>query len=426
MKMSFDPASIKVDASKFYFEFNIAEAAIAKNLLESKKGPGNDFLGWMDLPGEINETLFKSIEDSAKKLRELDALVVVGIGGSYLGARTVIEAMKDPFLEKFPVYYMGHNLDAGYYVHLLNHLADKRYGVNVISKSGTTTEPALAFRYLWKDLKERFGTSGMRDMVVVTTDATKGSLRNLAKTENLTTYIVPDDIGGRYSVFTPVGLLPIACAGIDIRNFIEGAKKMRNHLKNSKDAENQAIVYAAMRNAAYRNGKKIEILATNNSGMNYFAEWWKQLYGESEGKNKRGIFPASVNLTTDLHSLGQWMQDGERSIFETVIDILKSEILPVPLDSKNEDGLNYLYGKDLHEINRTALIATIQAHHGGGVPCIRLAVPEISEVILGAMMYMFEYACGISAYILGVNPFDQPGVEAYKSEMFKLLGKPGI
>ena len=423
--MSFDPTNIKFDASKFGFDFKITEAVDAKNLLESKKGQGNDFLGWVDLPMEISDPLLDSIEKTSTMLRELDALVLVGIGGSYLGARTVIEAIKNPFENSFPIYYAGHNLDAGYYVRLLKSLSHKRYGVNVISKSGTTTEPALAFRYLWKDLLERFGSSSMRDLVVVTTDASKGGLRNLANAENLMTYVVPDDVGGRYSVLTPVGLLPIACAGLDIRAFVNGARVMRNHLKNIDDAENQAVLYASMRNSAYRNGKKIEIFASYNSNMSYFAEWWKQLYGESEGKNKKGIFPASVNLTTDLHSMGQWIQDGERIIFETVLDVLNSEKIEIPFDSKNGDGLNYLAGKDLNDINRTALKATIQAHHQGGVPCMRLEVPAINETVLGALMYMFEYACGISAYMLGVNPFDQPGVEAYKSEMFKLLGKPG-
>jgi len=351
--------------------------------------------------------------------------VLVGIGGSYLGARAVIEAVRNPFLKDLPIFYAGHNLDAGYYKNLLKHLSSLKYGVNVISKSGTTTEPALAFRYLWKDLTERFGASSMKDLVVATTDARKGSLRKLAGAENLKTFIVPDDVGGRYSVLTPVGLLPIACAGLDIKSFVNGAKLMRNHLKNAEGSKNQALLYASLRNAAYRRGKKIEIFASYNSNLYFFSEWWKQLFGESEGKDKKGIYPASVNLTTDLHSMGQWMQDGERSIFETVLDVLTTKNLDVPLSEKDDDGLNYLAGKNLNEINRTALQATVNAHSGGGVPCMRLEVPEINEAAIGALMYLFEYSCGISAHMLGVNPFDQPGVEAYKTEMFRLLKKPG-
>ena len=423
--MSFDPSSIKIDAAKFSYDVNIPEALAAQELLESKNGKGNDFLGWLDLPLNIESNLIHEIHTASEKLKKLDCLVLVGIGGSYLGARAVIESLRNPFEETLPVHYLGHNLDAAYYSRLLRHLSSKNYGVNVISKSGTTTEPAVAFRYIWQDMKKRFDADYIKNAVVVTTDESKGSLRHLADAEKLSSFIVPDDVGGRYSVFTPVGLLPIAAAGFDIEALLDGAKAMRNYLKGADFDTNPALQYAAFRHAGYRNGKKIEIMASYNSSLVYFAEWWKQLYGESEGKDGRGIFPASVNLTTDLHSMGQWMQDGERNIMETVIDVRNTEDIVILSDDKNEDGLNYLAGKGMNEINRTALQATLNAHSQGGVPCMRLEIPEIHESVIGAMMYMFEYACGVSAYILQVNPFDQPGVEAYKSEMFRLLKKPG-
>ncbi|MDH5655689.1 MAG: glucose-6-phosphate isomerase [Spirochaetia bacterium] len=423
--MPFNPSDIFIDHSKFNLDFDFKEAEEAKNILENRTGAGSDFLGWVDLPLEINPAQIKALRESAEKIRKLDSLILVGIGGSYLGARAVIEALKNPFQNDFPIHYLGHNLDASYYKKLLDSQKGLRYAVNVISKSGTTTEPAIAFRLLWKDLSERFDSSYLKDAVIVTTDAEKGSLRKLADSENLTSYIVPDDVGGRYSVLTPVGLLPIAAAGFDIQEFVNGASAMRKYLKDTGGEKNPAIKYAALRNSAYRSGKKIEIFASYNSNLALFAEWWKQLYGESEGKMHKGIFPSSVNLTTDLHSMGQWMQDGERTIFETVIDVADTERISVPEITGSDDGLDYLAGRDLNEINRAALSATIQAHSEGRVPCMRIEIPKVNEASLGAMMYMFEYACGISAYMLGVNPFDQPGVEAYKTEMFKKLKKPG-
>ncbi len=403
------------------------EAVRAAELLESRGGPGNDFLGWIDLPANLGDSDLAAVEAAAAQIREAGALVVVGIGGSYLGARAVLEALRSPFDPGFPVYYAGHHMDAAYHRDLLKHLAGKRYAVNVISKSGTTTEPGLAFRFLWKDLAARFSADELRSLVFATTDARKGSLRTLADRQGLSTFVIPDDVGGRYSVFTPVGLLPIAAGGADIRKLIAGARAMREFLAaNQKNFDaNPALRYAAYRNSCYRDGKKIEIMASYNGALHYVHEWWKQLYGESEGKNGKGIFPASVDLSTDLHSMGQWMQDGERTIFETVLDVENVAGPSIEAAESDDDGLNYLAGRELNAVNRTALAATLSAHASGGVPCLRLQLRQIDEGVIGALLYMFEYACGVSAYMLGVNPFDQPGVEAYKSKMFQLLGKPG-
>lgn len=405
-----------------------AEAKSARETLEKGNGPGNDFLGWLSLPEKISDTDFKRLEDMAGLIRQSEALVVVGIGGSYLGARAVIEALRNPVDPGFPIFYAGHHLDGFYHRSLVDHLKTRKYSVNVISKSGTTTEPGLAFRFLWQDLKSRFSQEELRKLVFATTDAKKGSLRVLADAEKLETFVIPDDVGGRYSVFTPVGLLPIAVAGIDIRALIAGARSMAEHLRSEKAnslAGSVAMAYAAYRNGAYRSGKKIEIMASYIPSLHYISEWWKQLYGESEGKNGQGIFPASVNLSTDLHSLGQWVQEGERTIFETVVDVLGGDDLTILKDEANEDGLNYLAGRHLHDVNRVALQATREAHHSGDVPVARLELPKLDAEHLGALLYMFEYACGISAYMQKVNPFDQPGVEAYKNNMFRLLGKPG-
>lgn len=418
---------------KFDFDFakgisdGVAEdARKAREILESRQGKGNDFLGWMDLPAKIGDDHLSDVEATAEQIRKSEGLVSVGIGGSYLGARAVIEALSDPFEAVLPVYYAGHNLDAAYHKSLMKHLAGKRYSVNVISKSGTTTEPGIAFRMLWNDLKSRFSQEEIRKLVYATTDSSKGSLRKLSDHEGLKTFVIPDDVGGRYSVLTPVGLLPIAAAGLDIRSFVRGAKTMMEHLKNASTVEeNQAMAYAAYRNGAYRKGRKIEIMASYIPSLHYVSEWWKQLFGESEGKENRGIFPASVDLTTDLHSMGQWIQEGERSIFQTVIDIVKGDVLEIPGQETDDDNLNYLAGRNLHDVNRTALKATREAHASGDVPIARLELPELNEEVLGALMYMFEYACGVSAYMLEVNPFDQPGVEAYKKNMFRMLGKPG-
>ena len=424
-----------IEQIKFDFKFAgegagalLEEARQARTQLEERTGPGHEYLGWMDLPAKLDESALAPIKAAAEKIREQEALVVVGIGGSYLGARAVIEALVSPFDERFPIYYAGHQMDQSYHSQLLGALKEKRYAVNVISKSGTTTEPGLAFRFLHSDLAARY-SGDLKDLLYITTDATKGSLRPMADEQGYRAFTIPDDVGGRFSVFTPVGLLPIAAAGLDLDKLIGGARQMAERVRREagSDLGNPALAYASYRNAQYRAGKKIEIFTSYQSNLHYLAEWWKQLYGESEGKGARGIFPAAVDLTTDLHSMGQWIQEGERTIFETVLDMVVSpDELKVPEDAENRDGLNYLAGRTLHEINRVALQATLRAHSSGDVPCARLEAPELNEEIMGALLYMFEYACGISAYVLGVNPFDQPGVEAYKTNMFRMLGKPGI
>lgn len=410
------------------------DALAARDTLEGRQGRGADFLGWLDLPEQAlaDEAGLARLEAAAELIRKSEALVSVGIGGSYLGARAALEALRPPrtFGERagFPVHFAGHQMDAAYHGELLAHLSGRRYAVNAISKSGTTTEPGLAFRLLWKDLAARFSAEELRELVFATTDASKGSLRKLADAQNLQSFVIPDDVGGRFSVLTPVGLLPIAAGGLNIRRLLEGARDMAAYLRSDEGRgfdRNPALRYAAYRNAQYRSGKKIEILAAYQSGLVSLAEWWKQLFGESEGKENKGIFPASVNLSTDLHSMGQWMQEGERIIFETVLDVEQVSGPEIPARDDDDDGLNYLAGRSLHEVNRTALEATLGAHRDGGVECLRLKIRELNEHSLGALFYFFEYACGVSAYMLGVNPFDQPGVEAYKSNMFRLLGKPG-
>jgi glucose-6-phosphate isomerase len=413
------------DAARSASLASAAEAA--RDTLVGRKGPGADFLGWLDLPAKNTTTQLNGIEAAARQIRSAEALVVVGIGGSYLGARAVIEALMPPFGAGFPIYYAGHQMDARYHAGLLEHLAGKRYAVNVISKSGTTTEPGVAFRLLWKELSARYDAAALKQLVFATTDGKKGSLRSLATRAGLETFVIPDDVGGRFSVLSPVGLLPIAAAGVDIRALVEGAHQMAAYLEGPGKAfdKNPALQYAAFRNAQYQNGKKIEVLASYQAGLASFHEWWKQLYGESEGKNGKGIFPASVSLSTDLHSMGQWMQDGERIIFETVLDVENVAGPTLFSQDNDDDGLNYLAGKTLNAVNRIALEATLAAHRDGGVESARILIPDLSPNSLGALIYMFEYACGVSAYMLGVNPFDQPGVEAYKSNMFKMLGKSG-
>ena len=406
----------------------LEEGRKARDVLEARSGAGSDFLGWLDLPDRLSDQEFNEIEEAAALIGEKEELVVIGIGGSYLGARAVIEALSSSFTRKLPVRYAGHNMDGRYHRELLEHLSRRSYAVNVISKSGTTTEPGLAFRLLWDDLEKRCTPEELKNIIFATTDASKGGLRKLADSYGLKSFVIPDDVGGRYSVLTPVGLLPIAAAGFNIRKLVDGAREMAALVRRGDNQDldgNPALAYACMRNAAYRSGKKIEIFASYQENLRYVGEWWKQLYGESEGKEGRGIFPASVSLTTDLHSMGQWIQEGERSIFETVLDIEESPGPRVPERGSDDDGLNYLSGRNLNDINRTALQAVMEAHLSGGAPGARLVVPRMDERMLGALLYMFEYACGISGYMLGVNPFDQPGVEAYKAGMFRLLGKPG-
>ncbi|SFD72686.1 glucose-6-phosphate isomerase [Thermophagus xiamenensis] len=418
-------------------QINAEKENVQKHLetLMAKTGKGNDFLGWVDLPAEISADHLKSIEATAERLRnKADYVVVTGIGGSYLGARAVIDALNDSFdhlkgERKNPVIlYAGHNISEDYTYELLELLKDKSFGIIVISKSGTTTEPAIAFRVLKELLETKYDKSEVKERIVAITDAKKGALRTLAEQEGYETFVIPDDVGGRYSVLTPVGLLPIAVAGFSISELVRGAKTMRDLTGTDVPFDkNPSSIYAATRNLLYQKGKKTEILVNYHPKLHYFAEWWKQLYGESEGKENKGIFPAAVDFTTDLHSMGQWIQEGERTIFETVISVgaARHRVL-IPRDEANLDNLNYLAGKRIDEVNKMAELGTRIAHTDGGVPNIRIELPELNEYYLGQMIYFFEKACGISGYILGVNPFDQPGVEAYKKNMFALLGKPGF
>lgn len=403
-----------------------------KNLHE-KTGLGNDFLGWIDLPNEISNK--QDIIDTATKISEgIDVMVVIGIGGSYLGAKAVIDALSNNFSNydtntgSTKMVYAGHNISEDYLVELLRFLKLKEWSITVISKSGTTTEPAIAFRVLKNELESRYGKKLAGKRIIAITDEKKGALRQLADTEGYKTFVIPDDVGGRYSVLTPVGLFPIAVAGFDITEIIRGAQYMHERTSSKVNYENNiAEQYAAVRNALYKKGKTIEILVNYNPKLHYISEWWKQLYGESEGKENKGIFPASVDFTTDLHSMGQYIQEGLRNIFETVISIKDPENkLVVPHDELNLDKLNYLAGKRFEDINKMAELGTSIAHIDGGVPNIKIEIPKINEFYIGQLIYFFEKACGISGYALEVNPFDQPGVEAYKKNMFALLEKPGF
>ena len=402
------------------------EVLAARDVLENGSGAGNDFLGWVSLPESIAEGDLKRIEDEVARLKALARkLVVVGIGGSYLGARAVIEALGGRGSDDMEVIYAGHTLDEAYYRRLLRSLEDKDFCVVVISKSGTTTEPAIAFRMLRSELERRYGREKARQHIVAVTDGAKGALHGMAAGEGYPAYVIPDNVGGRFSVLTPVGLLPIAAAGFDIRALVAGALAMRTQVKS--DPMSAPLEYAAVRNLLYRSGKKVEVMSSFLYDMHYFAEWWKQLYGESEGKDGKGLLPYSLSFTTDLHSLGQYVQEGERLMFETLVKSTgKGGSLTVEQASDNSDGLDYLCGKSLTEINRCAERGTMMAHHDGGVPVIEVGVDKIDESSLGELLYFFEYACGVSGYMLGVNPFNQPGVEAYKRNMFKLLGKPGV
>jgi glucose-6-phosphate isomerase len=409
--------------------------AIACNrALHDGSRPGNDFLGWVNLPSSITEDAIKEIEDAAVNLRtRCDVVVIVGIGGSYLGARAVIDSLSNAFDwlqqdRKSPVImYAGNNISEDYLFELKEYLKNKSFGIINISKSGTTTEPALAFRILKELLEEKVGKGEARQRIVAITDATKGALRMLASKEGYKTFVIPDDVGGRYSVLTPVGLLPIAVAGINIRKLVAGAVAMEKATADNISFEyNLSAIYAVIRNELYKRGKKIEILVNYHPKLHYFAEWWKQLYGESEGKDHKGIFPAAVDFTTDLHSMGQWIQEGERTIFETVISISQPDKkLEIPSDKEDLDGLNYLSGKRVDEVNKMAELGTRIAHVDGGVPNLLIEIPRLDEESIGQLIYFFEKACGISGYLLGVNPFNQPGVEAYKKNMFALLEKPG-
>ena len=402
--------------------------------LEKGTGLGNDFLGWLHLPSSITKEHLDDLKATAQVLREnCEVVVVAGIGGSYLGARAVIEAMSNSFLwlqEKKAgqptIIFAGHNIGEDYLYELTSFLKDKKFGVINISKSGTTTETALAFRLLKKQCEDQRGKEMARKVIVAVTDAKKGAARVTADKEGYKSFIIPDNVGGRFSVLTPVGLLPIAVAGIDIDQLVEGARKMEEVCANQNMMENPAALYAATRNELYQNGKKIEILVNFQPKLHYFMEWWKQLYGESEGKDHKGIYPSSVDFSTDLHSMGQWIQEGERTIYETVISVeTPNHKLHVPSDEENLDGLNFLAGKRVDEVNKMAELGTQLAHVDGGVPNMRVSVPKLNEYYLGQLIYFFEKACGISGYLLEINPFNQPGVEAYKKNMFALLNKPG-
>lgn len=408
-----------------------AETAAANELLENGQGAGNDFLGWVHLPSQTTEAFLDEVQAVANQLRaKAEIIVVAGIGGSYLGPRAVNEALDHTFGlngNNPRVVYAGNNIGEDYLADLMELLQGKTFAIINISKSGTTTETALAFRLLKTMLEKQVGKAAAKDLIVCITDKAKGAARKTAEIEGYKTFVIPDNVGGRFSVLTPVGLLPIACAGHDIKALIRGAQDMEKATgTNVAYAENPACQYAAMRNALYQFGKKIEIMANFNPKVHYFAEWWKQLYGESEGKDHKGIFPASVDLTTDLHSMGQWIQDGERSIFETVISIEKSNKTVIfPKDEQNLDGLNFLAGKRVDEVNKMAELGTQLAHVDGGVPNIKISFEKVDEYNIGQFIYFFERGCGISGYMLKVNPFNQPGVEAYKKNMFALLDKPG-
>ena len=403
--------------------------------LIDKTGKGNDFLGWVELPSKINEKLITRIDNLAIKIREKSKIfVVIGIGGSYLGARAVIEALSNSFSQLDRendnpiIVYAGQNISEDYMTELVEVLDKNDYSLTVISKSGTTTEPAVAFRILKNHLENKYGKKEAISRIIAITDKERGALKQLADEEGYESFIVPDDVGGRYSVLTPVGLLPIAVAGFNIRDLLNGSVKMKTHIESSSLIEDNPVwAYAAARNALYNAGKTIEITVNYEPKLYYITEWWKQLYGESEGKENKGIFPAGVGFTTDLHSMGQYIQEGLRNIFETVISVEKpGNKLAVPNDDQNLDGLNYIAGKALHEVNHMAETGTTLAHVDGGVPNLRIVIPEISENTLGQLIYFYEMGCAISGYILDVNPFDQPGVEAYKKNMFALLGKPGF
>lgn len=423
--MNIDFTNVNLDSLDDYKEKSLDAF---KTLIE-KSGEGKDFLGWIDRPVETDMEEYERIKKAAKKIRESsEILVTIGIGGSYLGTKAVDYAMEGYFPKEFgtKLIYAGHHLSGEYLYDLLEYLKNKDFSINVISKSGTTTEPAIAFRFLRNLIEEKYGKDEAKDRIYVTTDRQKGALKNLANKEGYETFVVPDDIGGRFSVISAVGLLPLAATGVNIDKFIEGFKKGRENYTIDSFEENDAIKYAAVRNMLYENNKNIEVLVNYEPKLKYVSEWWKQLFAESEGKDGKGIFPVSVNNTTDLHSLGQMIQDGQRNLFETVIKVKRPEKdLTIREDSENLDGLNYLAGRDMSFVNEKAMEGTIIAHVKGEVPNILLTIDDVSEESLGELFYFFEIVVGVSGYMIGVNPFNQPGVEEYKSQMFKLLGKPG-
>lgn len=418
-------------------ELTSMKAAVlaARDTLENKKGAGNDFLGWIDLPEDYDKEEFARIQKAAEKIQsDSEVLVVIGIGGSYLGARAAIEFLRHCFynsvdkkVRKTPeIYYAGNSISGTYLSQLIETIGNRDFSVNVISKSGTTTEPAIAFRIFKEMLENKYGKEEAARRIYATTDRAKGALKGLATEEGYETFVVPDDVGGRFSVLTAVGLLPIAASGADIEKLMEGARSMRKLCLETEVEKNDAIQYALIRNILHAKGKSVEVLANYEPIFHYVGEWWKQLYGESEGKDQKGIFPAAVDLTTDLHSMGQFIQDGSRIMFETVMELENPALdITVKEEEKDLDGLNYLAGKTMDFINKSAMRGTQLAHTDGNVPNLVIRIPEQSEFSLGELFYFFEYACGISGYLLGVNPFNQPGVESYKKNMFALLGKPG-
>jgi glucose-6-phosphate isomerase len=435
-------ANITLDYSKVLGFVNMEEIKglegqikDAHEKLHNKTGAGSDFLGWVTLPKDYDKEEFERIINAAERIKtNSDALVVIGIGGSYLGARAAIEMLNHTFYNVLPknkrktpeIYFVGNNISPVYMRDLLDVLEGKEISVNVISKSGTTTEPAIAFRIFKEYMENKYGKEGAKERIYATTDKAKGALRKLAEEEGYETFVIPDDVGGRYSVLTAVGLLPIAVSGVDIKEMMQGAFDGMKEYSNLDVINNPAYLYAAIRNALYRKGKTVEIMANYEPGLHYFAEWWKQLFGESEGKDGKGIYPASVDFTTDLHSMGQYIQDGLRHIFETVLNVEKPRYdVEIKEDKDNIDGLNFLAGKTMDFVNKKAFEGTVLAHTDGNVPNIIINIPELTPYYFGKLVYMFEKACGISGYMLGVNPFDQPGVEAYKKNMFALLGKPG-
>ena len=412
-----------------------AIAETAKNILVEKSGAGNDFLGWIDLPVNYDKEEFARIQKAADKIKnDSDVLVVTGIGGSYLGARAAIEFLRHSFYNNLPkevrktpeIYYCGNSISSTYLQHLIDVIGDRDFSVNILSKSGTTTEPAIAFRIFKEMAEKKYGKEEAAKRIYATTDKAKGALKNLATEEGYESFVVPDDVGGRFSVLTAVGLLPIAVSGADITKLMEGAAAGRERALNAPFEENDAVLYAAIRNILHNKGKSVEILANYEPSMHYVSEWWKQLYGESEGKDQKGIFPASVDLTTDLHSMGQFIQDGARIMFETVVNVGEPKAtITIGKEPVDLDGLNYLAGKDMDFVNKSAMNGTILAHTDGQVPNLMINVPKQDEYTLGELFYFFEFAVGVSGYMLGVNPFNQPGVESYKKNMFALLGKPG-
>ena len=408
---------------------------LANEVLTSKTGAGNDFLGWVDLPETYDKDEFSRIKKAAEKIKnDSEVLVVIGIGGSYLGAKAAIEFLSHSFYNNLPkdkrktpeIYFAGTNMSGVYLQHLIDVVGDRDFSVNVISKSGTTTEPAIAFRVFKKMLEEKYGKEEAAKRIYATTDKAKGALKTLATAEGYETFVVPDNVGGRFSVLTAVGLLPIAAAGIDIDDLMAGAKDAMNDFANKNMDENQALQYAAVRNILHRKGKDLELMVNYEPRVHYLAEWWKQLFGESEGKEGKGLYPTSADFSADLHSLGQYIQQGQRLFFETVVSIGKPEVeFVIESDKENLDGLNFIAGKTLDYVNKKATDGVILAHVDGNVPNLGINIPEVTPYHLGYTFYFFEKACGVSGYLLGVNPFDQPGVEAYKKNMFALLGKPG-